>query len=147
MNDVLERLGIDHVAAWWLVGFSVFAFVTTLVAIPVIVVRMRPDHFLRPPPADDWRESHPAVRTLLIAIKNLVGVALVLTGAILSLPLIPGQGILTILIGLSLIDFPGKRALELRLARERHVLRAINWIRFRAKRPPLEMPPRNEPRG
>ena len=145
MNDVLERFGIDHVAAWWLAGFSVFAFVTTLVAIPIIVVRMRPDHFLRARPADDWRESHPAVRTLLISIKNLVGLALVLTGLILSLPLIPGQGILTILIGLSLIDFPGKRSLELRLARQRHVLRAINWIRLRADRPALEMPPRDEP--
>jgi hypothetical protein len=145
VNEVLQRFGIDPAAVWWLAGFSAFAFVTTLIAIPVIVVRMRPDHFVRPRPADDWRESHPAVRTLLIAVKNLVGLALVLTGVILSLPLVPGQGILTVLIGLSLIDFPGKRSLELRLARQRHVLRAVNWIRFRADRPALEMPPRDEP--
>jgi len=144
VNEFLERFGIGQATVWWLAGFSVFAFVTTLVAIPVLVVRMRSDHFLRPPPADDWRESHPAVRAFLIAIKNVIGVALVLTGAILSLPLIPGQGILTILIGLSLIDFPGKRSLELLLVRQRHVLRAINWIRSRADRPALELPPRDE---
>jgi hypothetical protein len=55
--------------------------------------------------------------------------------------LLPGQGILTLLIGISLLDFPGKRQLEKRIARERHVLKAINWIRAKAGRPPLEVPP------
>jgi len=60
------------------------------------------------------------------------------------MPLVPGQGILTILIGLSLLDFPGKRNLELKLIRLRTVRKAINWIRARAQQPPLELPPRNQ---
>jgi hypothetical protein len=54
--------------------------------------------------------------------------------------LLPGQGILTILIGLMLIDFPGKRRLERRLVQQPSVWRAINWMRAKAHQPPLEMP-------
>ena len=53
---------------------------------------------------------------------------------------LPGQGILTILVGITLLNFPGKRRLELRIVRQRRVLRAINWMRAKAKRPPLVLP-------
>ena len=44
-----------------------------------------------------------------------------------------------ILVGLIFLDFPGKFALERRLARQPPVFRALNWIRARAGRKPLEM--------
>jgi hypothetical protein len=145
MSALLEWLETNQTALLWFAGFSVFVFLGTLIAIPFLVIRMEPDYFLRrTPPPHSWRQQHPAVRVLLRVSKNALGYALVLSGAILSLPLIPGQGILTVLVGLSLIDFPGKRALELRLARLRPVLRAINWIRRKADRPPLELPPRED---
>ena len=145
MNALLAWLETNQTVVLWLAGFSAFLFLATLVAIPFLVIRMESDYFLRrTPPADSWRQQHPAVRVLLRVSKNAIGYALVVSGAILSMPFIPGQGLVTVLVGLSLIDFPGKRALELRLARLRPVLRAINWIRRKADRPPLELPPRSD---
>jgi len=133
---------------FWLAGISAVTFFGTLIAIPLLVVRMPQDYFLeeRPPP-ESWRAQHRAVHMTLRALKDLLGVLLVLAGIVLAMPLVPGQGILTILIGLSLLDFPGKRRLELRLAGLRTVLAAINWIRARADRPPLRMPPRDGTRS
>ncbi len=100
------------------------------------VVRIPADYFStgRRPPAG------PAGVRLAIAIfKNLAGVALVLVGIVLSLPGIPGQGILTILVGLMLTDLPGVRRLERTLARRRGVRRALDTIRAKFGREPLRM--------
>ena len=50
---------------------------------------------------------------------------------------LPGQGVLTMLIGVSLLDFPGKRQLERRLIGQRALLRTINKLRAKFGRPPL----------
>jgi hypothetical protein len=70
--------------------------------------------------------------------KNLLGLVFVLAGV--AMLVLPGQGILTILIGLMLMNFPGKRGLEQRLVQQPSVWRAINWIRSKAHQPALEMP-------
>jgi hypothetical protein len=69
--------------------------------------------------------------------KNVLGVILVIVGIILSLPGVPGQGLLTILLGLMLLDLPGKRRLEQRLVRRPSLLRVINGLRVRYGRAPL----------
>jgi len=69
--------------------------------------------------------------------KNAAGVVFVLAG--LAMLVLPGQGILTILIGLTLVNFPGKRSLEKRIVRQEKVCFAINWMRSRAGRPPLKI--------
>ena len=58
-------------------------------------------------------------------------------GIILSVPGVPGQGLLTMLVGLVLLDIPGKRRLELKLVSRPRVVRAINRLRKRFSRPPL----------
>jgi hypothetical protein len=64
-----------------------------------------------------------------------VGVIFILGG--LAMLVLPGQGLLTIVIGVSLLDFPGKRVLERRLLSRPMVLQAINRLRQRFGRPPL----------
>ncbi len=49
----------------------------------------------------------------------------------------PGQGLLTILVGLVLTDFPGKHKIEQKLIAMPKVLSSLNWIRAKAKKPPL----------
>jgi hypothetical protein len=71
-------------------------------------------------------------------VKNLVGIVFLLAG--LAMLVLPGQGALTIVVGLTLLDLPGKRGMALKIVRQRHVLVAINWIRSRARRPPLILP-------
>jgi hypothetical protein len=63
-------------------------------------------------------------------------------GLLMSIPGIPGQGLLTVLIGLMLLDFPGRRRLEKALARRRSILAAMNRIRARFGHPPL-LPPQD----
>ena len=60
-------------------------------------------------------------------------------GAGIAMLLLPGQGVLTILIGIMLLDFPGKRSLEFWIIRQRGVLKAANWIRRKSNHPPLEV--------
>jgi hypothetical protein len=125
----------------WLFGLSLVAFVATLVAIPVLVIRMSPDYFLRrAPAADSWRGQHPLARSVGRVLKNLTGVVLVAAG--IAMLVLPGQGIITIFVGLTFLDFPRKRPLELLIVRQRPILWAINRMRAKADRPPLQLPPR-----
>jgi hypothetical protein len=52
-------------------------------------------------------------------------------------PGVPGQGVLTILLGIMLLDFPGKRALETRIVGRPRVNGAVNALRARFGKPPL----------
>jgi hypothetical protein len=71
-----------------------------------------------------------------VLLKNLLGVALVLAGV--AMLVLPGQGVLTILLGLMFMNFPGKRRLEQRIVQQPTVFQAMNWMRARAHQPPLE---------
>jgi len=72
--------------------------------------------------------------------RNGAGVVLVALGAVLSIPGVPGQGVLTILVGLFLVDFPRRQQLERALARRAGVLPALNRLRARFNRAPLRPP-------
>ena len=84
-----------------------------------------------------WADAHPLLRWTALIAKNLLGGLLVVLGAIMSLPGVPGQGLLTILIGIMLLDFPGKRSLERALVSRPAVKRSINRLRERFGTPPL----------
>jgi hypothetical protein len=71
-------------------------------------------------------------------LRNLLAVALVGLGIILSLPGVPGQGLLTILLGIMLSDFPGKERLERKIVGYPKVLQALNRLRQRFEKPPLQ---------
>jgi hypothetical protein len=64
---------------------------------------------------------------------------LVLLGVALSLPGVPGQGLITILIGVMLLDFPGKRELERKIISRPAVLSNVNKLRNKFSRPPLRL--------
>jgi hypothetical protein len=83
-------------------------------------------------------DHHPVVRGVLLAFKNLLGVVLVLAGAAMLVG--PGQGVLTIFIGVMLLDFPGRRRLELALLSRPAVIAGINRVRARFGRPPMQLP-------
>jgi len=74
-------------------------------------------------------------------VRNAIGIVLVAVGAALSIPGVPGQGVLTILVGLFLVDFPRRQQLERTLASRQGVLTALNRLRARFGRPALRPPP------
>jgi hypothetical protein len=124
---------------WLGVGLSVGLAVLSLVIAVAVVVSWPADRFRPQGGAPLWASSHPFVRALGHAGKNLAGVVLLLLGFVMALPGVPGQGVLTMIIGLTLLDFPGKIALERRLVGRPFVLRQLNRLRGRFHRPPLAL--------
>jgi hypothetical protein len=121
-------------------GLSVLLFVGSLIVLPILLARIPEDYFEDPKRhSGGLKTLHPAFYWGLRVIKNLVGWVLVLAGILMLL--LPGQGILTMIVGLVLSDFPGKFALERRLASNDRILGGINWIRRRSGHRPL-LPPR-----
>ena len=124
----------DEILAW-LAASGVLMFVASLLAIPVLVAMMPEDYLIN---SEEKTASRNPFRHLLHILKNVLGLVLVLAGLLMLV--LPGQGILTIVIGLSLIDFPGKRRLQVRLAGIPRVRRSIQWIRRKSRREPLKIP-------
>lgn len=142
---IFEWIRAHEVAVWWLATLSVVMFVGTLIAVPLLVVRIPSDYFVhRKRHPSQWRSQHPVLRFATLAVKNVTGVVFIVVG--LAMFVLPGQGILTMLIGVVLVDFPGKFALEQWLIRKRLVANSVNWIRAKANRPPLEIPRRSASR-
>ncbi len=122
---------------WLGIGISAVLAVGSIALVVVVVIHWPADHFKLPVAGG---EGHPVKQHPLASIgKNLAGGLLVLLGLVMALPGIPGQGVLTMIVGLTMLDFPGKRGLERRLIGRPHILHAINRLRARFGRAPLEM--------
>jgi hypothetical protein len=122
-----------------LVGVLLFlvTFSISLGIVSVIMVKIPADYFKEGHPRKVLPNHPPVVRYLAIAGKNTLGVLLVALGVVMSLPGVPGQGILTILLGIMLLDFPGKQSLEHKLVSRPQVLKTINKLRGRFGKPEL----------
>jgi hypothetical protein len=127
------------VVVWWASGLSLLGVVATAVGIPWVVSRLPHDYFSRDQRVA-WRRrpSAPLTAWVLAIGKNALGGVLVLMGIVMLFT--PGQGLLTILIGMLLINFPGKYRLERWLVSRPGVLRALNWLRERHGRRPFHPP-------
>ncbi|MBK9216560.1 MAG: hypothetical protein IPM59_13385 [Chloracidobacterium sp.] len=139
----------DRLSAFWdsltvgsvLLGVGLFlvSLTVSFIAIAIVMVKIPPNYFSTHYKQDFLPGSHWTVRWGAVIIKNIFGVFLILLGIVLSLPGIPGQGILTILLGLIMIDIPGKRPLEARIIKRPTVLAAMNSLRARYGKPPLQL--------
>jgi hypothetical protein len=139
LKELTNALGLTGQGVIWIILFSVVTFLASIAVTIVVLIKLPDTYFKAEHRREFWVESHPALRWSGIILKNLLGMALVLFGVVMSLPGVPGQGVLTILMGVMLLDFPGKRQLELKLVSRPKVLRAINSIRRRFDRPPLQL--------
>jgi hypothetical protein len=131
---VREQLGGEVLTVIAIV--SGVAFLLGLIVTPLVLIRLPADYFVR-------RDSSPPAkltvgRVLVLIARNVLGAVLVLIG--IALLVLPGQGLITLLVGLLVLDFRGKRAWERRLVARPGVLRFINRLRARSGRAPLEMP-------
>ena len=122
----------------WLAVISASTFVVTLLAVPVLIIHIPEKYFLH----EERTSRHnpkPAggLRLVGLILKNIVGGFFVLIGIIMLLT--PGQGLLSILVGIMLMDLPGKYQVERAIIRKEKVLSTINWLRAKAHRPPLQV--------
>lgn len=128
------------------IGVALFlvSLVVTSAIVTAFIVWIPPDHFVAQQRGLQRRIASPVLRVAAIIGKNLLGVVLIVAGLALSLPGVPGQGLLTMLVGLLLLDIPGKRRFELALVRRRRINQVMNKLRARFDREPLVVEPESE---
>lgn len=108
---------------------SIAMFVGTLAAIPWLVRRLPPDYFVRPPPKQSLPKKF---------ARNVLGLSLIAAG--IAMLVLPGQGVLTILIGLSIVDLPIKHRIMRWLLQRPKIEEGVQRLRSKAGKPPLVIP-------
>lgn len=124
-EEILTALGL----------LSLGLFLVSLLVFPLIIIFLPHDYFVRP--ESSFASLNPLTMLLRI-LKNAFGCLLVVAGVLMLF--LPGQGLLSILLGISFINFPGKRQLELRILRFPKIRLSVAWIRRKAKRTPILLP-------
>ncbi len=124
-----------------LIGALIFlgTFTVNLAIVSFILVKLPADHFSKRHKTKFWSGRNPALNAAKFIGKNIAGILLVALGIVLSLPGVPGQGLLTVLLGIMLLDFPGKHRLEQKLLSRPGIVNTINRLRKRFGKPPLEL--------
>jgi len=134
-----EHAWIQTIVLWvtsHLMEIAILSGITligSIVSIGALVIYLPTDYFTR--------ENHvsvvanPILRILLRILKNIFGVFSLLIGFLMLIG--PGQGVLTILVGVILCDFPRKRQVERKLIGRPALLNAANKFRARYNRPPI----------
>jgi hypothetical protein len=109
----------------------------------VVLMRLPEDYFLRAEQNAVEKGNRPPGHIFSLVLRNLVGVVIIVVGGILSLPLVPGPGLILVILGLSLTSFPGKQTLKMKLLRAPLALGTVNWLRSKGGRPALLLPERS----
>ena len=123
-------LGVPRALEIALVASSAAMFVGSVVAVPWLLRRMPADHFVRPPPKHAlWK----------VVLRNAAGAMIVAMGVLMLF--LPGQGILAILLGLSIMDLEVKHRIVRRILGQKKIQEAVQRIRSKAGKPPLVIPP------
>lgn len=106
-------------------------------AIALLILIGLPCDYLRASRIAEARGDRGMIDKAWIVIKNILGSLLVLIGALLSIPLIPGPGFLIVVAGILILDFPAKHRMLRKLVGRPSVLRSINRLRSAFAREPL----------
>ncbi len=137
LSDIWASLTVGKIAIG--VGIFLLSLAFSFGSIAIVMVKIPANYFSSHYVQDFLPGSPWLVRWGAVVAKNLLGIFLIGLGILLSLPGVPGQGFLTILLGLIMMDIPGKRPLEAWIINRPSVLSAVNNFRARYKKPPLVM--------
>jgi hypothetical protein len=136
LPDVVLDIWSRYQREIWVLGIASAAMlVISAMLIPFLIVRLPADFYAENSHRRRIFQDRPLLRMAFLVTKNTLGAVLFITGVLLLV--LPGQGILTILAALALLDFPGKRSLEMRILHRPAIMKSINWLRQRAGRQPL----------
>ena len=133
---IIENITQFTVQFWWIISGSLILILSVLIIVPFVLIKLPVDYFSCKENSGIINKLAFPYNLILVVIKNGTGFILVCFGVILLF--IPGQGLLTIFAGLMLMNFPGKRNLELHIVGKKPVLNAINWIRSKAGKEKIE---------
>jgi len=135
MLDVISELTSEYQQYFAIVGLmSGVIFIVSIMLTPYLLGLIPEDYFV-----DQNRHKikieHP-FHLILFVIRMIIGLILFIAGLIMLVT--PGQGIISILMGLFLMEFPGKQSLELKIINHDPTFRGINWVRSKAGKPSLK---------
>ena len=120
LADLLQALGL----------ISLLTFLGSLIILPLLVLRMRADYFIRHHrEVVERHKRHPVLAVITFFLRNSIGLCLLVAG--IAMLVLPGQGILTMVLGFSCIDFPGKHRVMDRVMANKKIQHALNWIRHK----------------
>ena len=115
---------------------SIVILVISALSIGYFIKKIPYDYFLNDKRGmPDYKSKNPVFWIITLALKNIVGYCLIMAGILMLV--LPGQGLLTILVGLMLSDYPGKFKLEKRIIKTNLILKTINWYRIKSNIPPI----------
>ena len=135
-REVWSWIGMNEEVVAIVTAASIGMLVLASVSLPIGIARLPEDWFLD---ESVRREpEHPVLRFVVRVLRNVVGWVFIVTG--IAMLILPGQGLLTIFIGLLLADIPGKRKVALKIVRRPAIGRSVAWIREKAGQPPLRLP-------
>jgi len=138
-SAIAEWFTAHQAIVWWVSAISIALLLLSPIVAMWFVTRLPKDYFVqeRRRPLSSW-DDYPTVRACLLVAKSILGIVLTLVGVVMLVA--PGQGLLTIVVGLLLLEFPGKYRAERWLATRRNVWRSLNWLRKKAGKPELKSP-------
>jgi hypothetical protein len=114
---------------------SVGIFVIGFLLVPRLAVKLPADHFVRP-------EEDCGRRTIgdwvWYVCRNLLAFVLLVAG--IAMLILPGPGIISIIVAIALADFPGKRRVERAFVRNWIVRTALNAMRNKHGAPSMIIP-------
>jgi hypothetical protein len=124
-----------HAIVWWLALLSFVMLLVGVIVAPLWAARIPPDYFTRDRRRRQARDRSSPAHMARLVLRNVLGVLLAAAGVVMLV--LPGQGVLAILVGVMLTDFPGKFRMARWLVSRSAVRASINWMRGRAGREPL----------
>ena len=122
-NQIIQWAGI----------VSVFLLFLSLFLLKYVILRLPEDYFIT---ASSISKSPQKI--IVRVAKNAVGFLLTICGIILLFT--PGQGMITILIGLCLIDLAIVNQFKKKIINNSQVQKALNWIRTKKSVKPFNFP-------
>ncbi len=115
-------------------ALSIAMLVTSVLALPWLIARLPAEYFARVS-RPDLRETDLRAHPVRRILKNALGAVLAIAG--FAMLFLPGQGLVTLLVALTLLEFPGKARLERRLIENESVFSALNWVRRKVNKEPF----------
>jgi len=136
MLDLVMEFTRQH--KFWIGAVSLAMFLASVVLVPVFVQILPADYFRKKKIRTKPKWVPFPLHVLYLVVKNVIGIALIILG--LAMLVLPGQGLLTIIMGVILTDIPGERKVFLYICRRTLVLKAMNWLRKKKGKPVFVLP-------
>lgn len=118
-------------------SFTVITIIASYGLIVIGMIKIPADYFSSTYVKKIKHDEHFTLRWSAFIVKNIIGFLLIIAGIIMIFT--PGPGVPTILLGLMMMDIPGKRPLEAKLIQRPMVLSAVNELRAKYNKAPLIM--------